>query len=550
MKKLTSLLLLLTFIGLATSSCTSPPAPLPPTPTPTPKPAPTPVPTTIQPVPAPQPVPIPVPTPPPVPTLIPTPEPAPAEYKVFSLAMRPIVAEPGQTVAVETDVMNVGGREGSYSLTLLVNGIEEEVKEVTISPRTLETVTFTLVKDVVGLYDIKVAGLTDTLRVKQPGTYPKLANYYHCPPRIDSSQASSLARWDLIVVNYNVASTSPESIRQIRAQNPNIKILAWVSAGLSLWAKRDPIVSRDFKESWLLHYGDTPENPKPLEERRVIRWTNKDGNVQAVGMNPASEWSTYLPHFIYQEVISSGLFDGIFYDCLWERSGRSDIDIDNDGIADSTAVVEREYQKGMTQILNLTRELLGPEAVIFGNPGVQWSDNSLYWDYANGHMQENALGTRFGSSWPRIWDIYQRNMRKPPLPPRIHWIAVDTNQDEFNNLEPVLPPEELQKMRFGLSIALLGNGHFGFDRGDGLHGQLWWFPEYDANLGLAKGIAQERSDGTWIREFENGVVIANPTSKESTFEFPNIYKDVTSGTESSHFVIAPKDGRIFLHRTS
>ncbi len=515
---------------------TPPPAPSPtPTPTPTPRSAPTPVPT---------------PTPPPVPTLVPIPESAPAEYKVFSLAMRPIVAEPGQVVTVETDVMNVGGEEGSYSLTLLVNGIEEEVKEVTISPRTLETVAFTLVKDASGVYDIKVAGLTDTLRVKQPGAYPKLANYYHCLWRIDNSQANALAKWDLIVVDYKVVSTSPESIRQIRAQNSNIKILAWVSSGLSLWAQRDPIISRDFKESWLLHYGDTPENPKLLEERRVIMWTNKAGSVQAAGMNPASEWSTYLPHFIYQEVISSGLFDGVFYDCLWDKVWKRNIDIDNDGIADSQAVVEREYQKGMTKIVELTRELLGPDAIIFGNPGVQWTSNSPYWDYANGHMQENALGTMFGSSWPRIWDIYQKNMEKPSPPSRIHWIAVDTNQEGFDDIKPKLSPEELQKMRFGLAITLLGDGYFGFDEGDGLHGQLWWFPEYDANLGLAKGNAQERSDGTWIREFENGVVIANPTSKESTFEFPNIYKDVTSGTESSHFVIAPKDGRIFLHRTS
>ena len=493
------------------------------------------------------PIPAPAPTPAPAPI---TPELTPTEFLVTSLVVIPIVVEPEQAVTVEVDVMNVGEMEGSHTLILTINGVEEERKSIRLAPRVVQTVVFNLVKDLSGLYDIGVAGLSDTLRVRKPGAYPKLANYYHCPKRIDSSQASSLARWDLIVVNYNVASTSSESIRQIRAQNPNIKILAWVSAGLSLWAQRDPIISRDFKESWFLHYGDTPENPKPLEERRVIRWTNKAGSVQVVGMNPASEWSTYLPHFVYQEVISSGLFDGVFYDCVWERTGRSNIDIDNDGITDSQAVVDQEYRKGMTQILSLTRELLGPEAVIFGNPGVQWSDNSLYWDYANGHMQENALGAMFGSSWPKIWDIYQRNMRKSPPPPRIHWIAVDTNQDVFNNLEPVLPPEELQKMRFGLAITLLEDGYFGFDRGDGLHGQLWWFPEYDANLGLAKGDAKRRDDGTWIREFENGVVIANPTSKESTFEFPNIYKDVTSGTESSHFVIAPKDGRIFLHRTS
>jgi len=77
-------------------------------------------------------------------------------------------------------------------------------------------------------------------------------------------------------------------------------------------------------------------------------------------------------------------------------------------------------------------------------------------------------------------------------------------------------------------------------------GQLWWFPEYDADLGLPRGDAQQRNDGTWMREFENGTVIANPTGKEIIIEFPTIYKDVTTGNESSRFVVAPEDGRILL----
>ncbi len=75
---------------------------------------------------------------------------------------------------------------------------------------------------------------------------------------------------------------------------------------------------------------------------------------------------------------------------------------------------------------------------------------------------------------------------------------------------------------------------------------MWWFPEYDANLGLAKGDAQQRSDGTWIREFENGVVIVNPTNEEITIEFPGTYKDITTRKESSRFIVAPEDGRIIL----
>jgi hypothetical protein len=33
------------------------------------------------------------------------------------------------------------------------------------------------------------------------------------------------------------------------------------------------------------------------------------------------------------------------------------------------------------------------------------------------------------------------------------------------------------------TALLLDGGFFGFDRGDCLHGQLWWFDDYDMDLG-------------------------------------------------------------------
>ena len=137
-------------------------------------------------------------------------------------------------------------------------------------------------------------------------------------------------------------------------------------------------------------------------------------------------------------------------------------------------------------------------------------------------------------------------MQKSSPPSRIHWIAPDTNNMEYDDLKPALPPAELQKMRYSLAITLLDDGYFGFDRGDAWHCQLWWFPEYDANLGLAKGKAQQRSDGTWMREFQNGVSVANPTGNVSTISFATTYQDVSTGIKGTSFTIQPQDGRIFV----
>lgn len=223
-------------------------------------------------------------------------------------------------------------------------------------------------------------------------------------------------------------------------------------------------------------------------------------------------------------------------------------DINNDGIADTPAVASQQYTNGMTQILKLTRELIGQEAIIICGCGAAWGEDSPYWTYANGLFQENALGT---SSWSNhdfssIWNTYQRNMQKSAPPSRINWIGADTNGTRFDDLKPNLPPAELQKMRYGLAITLLDDGYFHFDCSFPYHCQLWWFPEYDANLGLAKGKAQQRSDGTWMREFQNGIVVVNPTSSASTIDFTTTYQDVTTGNKSTRFVVQPQDGRIFM----
>jgi hypothetical protein len=522
----------------------------------------------------------------------PTPELTPDEFKVTSLVATPIVAEPGQAVTINAEVKNIGEREGFCPLVLTVNKVEEEIKNATVAPRATETLAFNLTRDASGLYDIEVSGLTETLRVKRPGDFPRLANFY-CGPNAffvklaipnyySQSELDSLlnylARWDIITIHFTTMTYTPETIRKIKELNPRAKILAYIEAGSGgIWrwlltndleasdkpewmtpnyiefsrylAEYYGITAQDSNESFFLHYGDTPGNSKPPEQRRCIMWTNGTTGEQWPGMNPNSDWAIYLPHFVNDQVISSGLFDGVFYDCLWESTWLTNIDIDNDGAGDSLAVVNQKYQAGMAQLLKLTRELLGPDAIIICNPGAEWSANSLYWEHANGLYQENALGTETWSNhdFAKVWEVYQRNMQQTTPPSRICWIGADMNDaPSLDHINPDIPPADLQRMRYGLAITLLDDGYYGFDTGNDFHGALWWFPEYDANLGLAMGDAQERGDGSWTREFDNGVVVVNPTSKESPIEFAATYKDVTTGIEGTSFVVQPEDGRIFV----
>jgi len=91
---------------------------------------------------------------------------APAEFEVVSLEIVTPEVTAGETVSVITEVRNTGGSEGVYTAILTVDGLDAETKEVTIAPSTSKKVTFSLVKDTPGTYQIGIGGLTSSFAVK------------------------------------------------------------------------------------------------------------------------------------------------------------------------------------------------------------------------------------------------------------------------------------------------------------------------------------------------------------------------------------------------
>ena len=122
---------------------------------------------------APTPAPTPGPAPAPAPALAPTPAPspvptpAPAEFEIISLDTNPMETTTGEIVSITAVVKNIGDSEGTYPVILSVDGVTAEVKETAlITPGRSEVVTFSLIKDVSGTYEIDIGGLSSSLVVK------------------------------------------------------------------------------------------------------------------------------------------------------------------------------------------------------------------------------------------------------------------------------------------------------------------------------------------------------------------------------------------------
>ena len=103
--------------------------------------------------------------------IAPIPPPAPAAFTPSSLSISPPEVNIGETASISVLVTNTGEHEASYIVTLKINEMIEETREITLAGGS-ETVTFTIVKDEAGAYSVDVNGLHGSFMVKEPQPPP------------------------------------------------------------------------------------------------------------------------------------------------------------------------------------------------------------------------------------------------------------------------------------------------------------------------------------------------------------------------------------------
>ena len=238
-------------------------------------------------------------------------------------------------------------------------------------------------------------------------------------------------------------------------------------------------------------------------------------------------------------------YDGLMMDCLWQGEPDQQ-DVNGDGTHDQRDT--EAWQAGMLFLLKSLREQY-PDAILTGNGGGPWSEDCPYYQYANGCMHENALGDQFGGvEWKNLWDGYCRTVRKVAGREPFHLMAVDVRADGRTPFTARwlwrLSDNDRRRARLGLGTSLLmDGGYFGFDRGDCLHGQLWWLREYDVDLGspLQACEVARYGLGVYSRQFTNGLVVVNPTEQEVTVTATTRLLDATTGVAGTVFLVPAKD---------
>lgn len=84
----------------------------------------------------------------------------PAHFSVSNLGITPDRVKQGESVTISAVVTNTGEVPGSYSVVLKVKGAVESIEEVSLAPGGSQGVSFSVIKDTPGFYQVDLEGLT------------------------------------------------------------------------------------------------------------------------------------------------------------------------------------------------------------------------------------------------------------------------------------------------------------------------------------------------------------------------------------------------------
>jgi len=352
--------------------------------------------------------------------------------------------------------------------------------------------------------------------------YPKLANYF-LNWQIPDSEVENLSKWDVLILDMEVQKNSLDKLKKIRQLNPDIIILAYVTSEElgtspdSYWGQLRNKLLKPAQENWWL---------KDSNGKYVSFWPG----TRMINLTDTSNgWTEFLPQFLNDQVISTGLWDGIFFDNIWPNASwlnGGDLDIDNDGKKESAKEIDSAWVEANKRLLNNMRNLLGDNYILMGNSHAF----STYQPYLNGIMLESfpasfeADGTWAGSMNSMV-NI--KNFKQPKI------VVVNANTNNTWGIN------NYRQMRFSLGSALLGDGTFSFDQGANTHSEVWWYDEYNVNLGKPVSDPINILDknnktwkkGIWRRDFENGIVVVNSTDENKNYVFTDEAFDKINGTQ-------------------
>jgi hypothetical protein len=110
-------------------------------------------------------------------------------YEVVSLNMTPTTIATGEKVTIEVKVRNINPETDTYNVPLMVDGVADSRKDITLAPGASESLIFELTRSHAGIYKISVGSKESTLTVRTPSPPDwRLSNLEINPSEVNISE--------------------------------------------------------------------------------------------------------------------------------------------------------------------------------------------------------------------------------------------------------------------------------------------------------------------------------------------------------------------------
>ena len=369
-----------------------------------------------------------------------------------------------------------------------------------------------------------------------------MGNYLeqHTLPSVDV-----LARYDVLVIDNEWAHRSPEVFAQIRAKNPDIKILAyicWVDRTDNFasptngpwWSNRDQYLAQ-IPEQWLA---------KRANGSYVSEWpgsTMINLTDRAPLVNGRQAWR-FAADWTVDHIWATGKWDGIMLDVWGDRIWNNDAqswDVDRNGSDESGSALYGDgspWQRGIDASEKVMRLRMGPGAILVAN-----NTRNLVAGQLSGRMFEDFDEIDFlGRQWG--WDTPGSINAATDPNAASSKITLNVNH-RLPGVTGALGSNDLRRARYFLTSTLLGNAYWGGTGQD--YNELPYYDEYDGagKLGTKYLGAPEVANPNWgdvdrpfvdgsgkypngvyRRDFAGGIALTNPTGSSQTVTLERPYR--------------------------
>lgn len=199
----------------------------------------------------------------------------------------------------------------------------------------------------------------------RPSTAPKIVNWDYAWSIDSEADAEDLAQWDVLIIDVENAHYSHAELERIKELNPDIKLLAYISladirpdaSSLDEGTMRKDIgEGLDSHADWIVH----------LSDGSAAEWWPTYYIMNVTDEGADSHGALFRDYFVDQvrsHIIDDSIWDGVFYDNLWESISfvSSSVDLNRNGHADSASTMDAEWKDGVTKTLLATRSAADAE---------------------------------------------------------------------------------------------------------------------------------------------------------------------------------------------